>query len=87
MPIYTYIAKDPENACDYCRNSFEEIQSIKEDAYEECPECGNPVKRIIHPAKYKRDDSDKTILSDENLKRHGFKRLVNRGGHKFDTAV
>lgn len=87
MPIYTYKAKDEKKACPYCKNSFEEMQLISEEPLAECPECGVPVTRIIHPVKSKRDDSAKTILSDENLKKHGFKKLVNAGGGKFDVSV
>lgn len=87
MPFYTYRARDPEQSCDYCREGFETMQKIKEDALENCPECEKPIVRIMHAAAKGRDDSNKTLLSDDNLKKHGFKKLVNAGGGKFDEVV
>lgn len=87
MPFYTYKPKAGEAGCNYCRDTFETVQRITEDALEECPECGCAIVRIMHAAVQKRDDSNKTILSDENLKKHGFKKLVNAGGGKFDEVV
>ncbi len=86
MPFYTYRAKEEENSCNYCKNGFEILQKISEDALEVCPDCGEPIVRIMHGVAYKRDDSTKTILSDDNLKKHGFKKLVNTGGGKFDVV-
>jgi putative FmdB family regulatory protein len=87
MPFYTYRAKDPQQSCAYCRDEFETVQSIRDDALTECPECGNPVGRIMHPAAQGRNDSTQKLLSDDNLKKHGFKKLVNAGGGKFDEVV
>ncbi|MCF8001334.1 MAG: FmdB family transcriptional regulator [Halanaerobiales bacterium] len=39
MPTYLY-------ECDNC-GRFEEFQSITEDSLENCPECGESVKKII----------------------------------------
>jgi putative FmdB family regulatory protein len=87
MPFYTYKARDPQQSCDYCRESFEVFQKIHEETYEICPECENPVTRIMHPAAQVKGDSTKKLLSDDNLKKHGFKKLVNTGGGKFDEVV
>jgi putative FmdB family regulatory protein len=87
MPIYTYRAKDPEHSCPHCIKSLEVFQGIREEALAECTECGNPVVRLLHGASLVKDDSTKKILSDENLKKHGFKKLVNAGGGKFDEVV
>lgn len=87
MPFYTYRAKDTNNACDFCRNDFEEIQGIREDPLTICPECGNPIGRIFHPTAQNKVESTQKLLSDDNLKKHGFKKLVNRGGGKFDEVV
>lgn len=87
MPLYTYKAKDPNNSCDYCKDGFETFQSIREDSLEFCPECDNEIIKVMHAAVQKRDDSNKTILSDDNLKKHGFKKLINVGEGKFDEIV
>ena len=39
MPAYDY-------RCSQC-GDFEIIQSMNEEALTECPECGNPVRRLI----------------------------------------
>jgi len=41
----------------------------------------------MHPTAQVKDDSTKKLLSDDNLKKHGFKKLVNAGGGKFDEVV
>lgn len=87
MPIYTYRAVSPDKSCDKCKTEFEVIQSIRDDAMKLCPDCGNPIVRLITAVKSKRDDSTKTILSDDNLKKHGFKKLVNVGDGKYDEVV
>lgn len=45
MPIYEY--EPTGQACDYCRGGFEVIQGFDEDHLTACPECGQPVTRII----------------------------------------
>ncbi len=87
MPLYTYRAKEAGKSCDTCRESLEVFQGIKENPVEICPDCGNPVVRIFHATPTVRDSSEKKLLSDDNLKKHGFKKLVNRGGGKFDEVV
>jgi len=49
MPIYEYRAQDPAQACELCRDSFEQLQSISEKPLKACPQCGAPVRRIISP--------------------------------------
>ena len=39
MPTYLY-------ECENC-GRFEEFQNIKDEALEDCPQCGGEVKRII----------------------------------------
>jgi|GEM_PF-2217898 len=39
MPTYTY-------SCPGC-GEFEEMQSITAPALEKCPQCGEPVKRLV----------------------------------------
>jgi putative FmdB family regulatory protein len=43
MPIYEY-------ACDTCQTTFERKQKFSEDPVRDCPECGNGVRRVLHPA-------------------------------------
>ncbi|MEW6713372.1 MAG: zinc ribbon domain-containing protein [Candidatus Riflebacteria bacterium] len=87
MPIYTYRAKDPDQSCCKCRDSFDTMQKITEEALTICPECGNEIVRIIHAAKPFKDKSEHKMLSDENLKKHGFKKLVKTGKGTYDEVV
>jgi len=47
MPIYEYEALTSYQACKYCRHSFEILQRISERPLSKCPECGQPVKKIV----------------------------------------
>lgn len=87
MPIYTYRAKDLNDSCDQCREAFEVMQKMSEQAVAVCPGCLKPVVRILHAPQKVRMENTKQLLSDDNLKKHGFKKLVNAGGGKFDEVV
>ena len=87
MPIYTYRAKDEKKSCEHCRESFETIQGIREDALTECPVCHNEIVRLIHASKPFKDRSEHKLLSDDNLKKHGFKKLVKTGKGTYDEVV
>ena len=81
MPIYVYKAK--KGGCKFCRDSFEQKQSISEAALQRCPECGAAVERVICAPFLSTGKSDKSVLSDGNLKKHGFTKLINEGGGKY----
>ena len=84
MPTYVYEAK--KGGCKVCRKSFDYIQSMKDDALKKCPDCGAAVKRVICVPFVQTGRSDKSTLSDSNLKKHGFDKLVNEGDGKFRKA-
>lgn len=83
MPTYEYQARDKSRACDYCAQSFEVDQRMSDPPVERCPKCGSPVKRVISQFSVATGPSTKSLLSDSNIKRHGFTKLVNEGGGKF----
>lgn len=43
MPIYEYV-------CTSCGHRFETRQSFSDEPVADCPECGAPVRRVLHPA-------------------------------------
>jgi putative FmdB family regulatory protein len=43
MPIYEY-------ACGSCGHHFEAKQRFSDDPIAKCPECGQTVRRVLHPA-------------------------------------
>jgi len=47
------------------------------------PRCGARVRRQFSAPGITGRYSEKTTLSDANLKRHGFKKLRNEGDGKF----
>lgn len=46
MSIYEYIANS-EKSCEYCKDVFEEVQSILSEPLTECPKCGAPIIKLI----------------------------------------
>lgn len=42
MPTYEY-------QCKTCGHRFERFQKMTDPAVSECPECGNAVRKLIHP--------------------------------------
>ena len=82
MPTYCY-QMTGETGCDRCRDGFEVVQSIKDSALETCPHCEGPIRRVLQAPFINTRPSGKTLLTDRNLKRHGFTRLVNEGDGKI----
>ena len=83
MPTYEYRASDPAKSCNNCREAFEIQQSMHDEPLKVCPECSQPVERIISLCSMSTTQSSKSMLSDKNLKQKGFTKLVNEGGGKF----
>jgi len=86
MPTYEYIAADESKGCSACRRGFEVRQRMKDDPLEVCPLCGAEVRRVIGAPNIATKWREKTLLSDRNLARHGFKKLVNEGEGKFRVS-
>ena len=83
MPTYEYQAVDPSKGCDQCRERFDVQQSMREDTLTKCPSCGVAVERLISRCGISTQQSERSMLSDKNLKQKGFTKLVNEGGGKF----
>jgi len=87
MPTYEYQAREPERACDRCRDRFEVQQAMKDEPLTHCPECGNPIARVVSLCAVSTTQSSKSMLSDKNLKEKGFSKLVNEGDGKFRKTI
>lgn len=87
MPLYEYRAKDPKASCYRCRDAFDVRQSMGDEPLKVCPECGNPVEKLISQCSVSTAPSTRSMLSDRNLKQKGFTKLVNEGGGKFRRTV
>jgi putative FmdB family regulatory protein len=83
MPTYVYESVDKVKSCKICADGFETEQGIKEPALTKCPKCGSPIRRVITTVNISTARSTKEILSDKNIKKHGFTKLVNEGNGKF----
>lgn len=81
MPTYVYQAIDPEKGCEHCKDSFEWVQPISEAALIACPQCSAPIHRVIQPVGITL--GKKYLLSEQNMKKHGFSKLVNEGDGRF----
>lgn len=47
MPIYEYRAKESGHSCDHCKQPFEVLQGLSEESLSVCPQCRNPVVKLI----------------------------------------
>lgn len=56
---------------------------MRDEPLKVCPHCGTPVVRLISRAGICTRPSEKSLLSDKNLKAKGFTKLVNEGGGRF----
>ena len=83
MPIYEYQAKDAKRSCNRCRLPFEVLHEPGDEPLTMCPECGNPVVKLISaPGKPKGN-----VLSPKNLADKGFTQYRNVGGGHFEKSA
>ncbi|NWF93889.1 MAG: zinc ribbon domain-containing protein [Syntrophaceae bacterium] len=47
MPTYEYRPVDPNRSCDHCRSGFEVVQRMTEPGLTVCPQCKNPISRVL----------------------------------------
>ncbi len=88
MPNYCYRSSEEQAACEACREGFEVLQAISDEPLAVCPECGAPVRRVIRSAQFNANPKNtKKMLSDGNLKRLGFKKLVKEGDGKYRDVL
>jgi putative FmdB family regulatory protein len=85
VPTYEYEAVEVGRGCERCGARFEVVQRMDEAALERCPVCGGAVRRVLSVFGIG-GPSGRSQLSDRNLKRLGFKKLVNEGGGRFRKA-
>ncbi len=83
MPTYLYEAGEGEKGCPTCNLGFEMRHGMNEPGPTRCPRCGAKVQRRFTTFGITGRWNEKSTLSDANLKRHGFKKLMNEGEGKF----
>ncbi|MFC1744410.1 FmdB family zinc ribbon protein [Candidatus Riflebacteria bacterium] len=87
MPIYEYQCKSEAESCEYCIKPFEVFQKMKDPPVEICPRCANEVSKNVSSFGFNTKKNVKKMLSDENLKAHGFSKFANEGGGKLKKLV
>lgn len=89
MPTYRYKAQDPSE-CPLCGDEgFETLQPLSEPPLTSCPTCQLPLRRVIGGATCvtERRWNEKKLLSDDNLRAKGFKKLVKDGDGKYRNIL
>lgn len=79
MPIYEYLATT-EQSCEYCKDGFETIQSLKDASIRQCPKCGAPISRAISAPSLGRSASS----LDDRAKAAGFTKLKRLGKGEYE---
>jgi len=80
MPIYQYKATNA--GCDYCRDGFEQTQSMNASPLRKCPRCGAKIKKI--PT---RVAGGVPKLSDGNLRDKGFTKFQKRSDGSYEKTT
>ena len=86
MPTYEYRPTDDQEGCPGCSPGLDVLQGMSEAPLTECPHCGVSIARVITGCRVNTRPSDKTMLSDANLKKHGFQKLV-RGENGYEPTL
>ena len=75
MPIYEYIAEDPDKSCRICAKGFELKRTVDRAPLEHCLLCRNPVRKVISRVNTPRVTKP---LSVSDAKSKGFTILKKR---------
>lgn len=88
MPIYQYQPIESLAGCGFCKNGFEIMQSMKDESLAKCPICGTVIRRIITATNINtKIKGSKSMMSDKNLKRLGFTKLIKEGKGRYRKTV
>lgn len=85
MPIYEYQAKTNDDSCEHCRTGFDRLQKLADAAVLACPQCGNPVKRVISAPNLQSMSSD--ALKPKNVEKQGFTQYRKVGKGKYEKTA
>ena len=80
MPIYVYKATDSAKSCEYCKDSFEIMQSFSDDKLKKCPKCKSPIQKVITNV-----SAGLSVTSlDDRAKSSGFHKLKRLGHGEYE---
>lgn len=80
MPIYEFIAKDPNKSCPVCRQGFELLLRVNQCPPALCPDCGVPVRKCISVPNVGVSVSN----FDDRAKSTGFHKLKKTGQGEYE---
>lgn len=81
MPIYEYEHLDPEHPG--CEEVVDAMQSISDENLTACPECGNPVRRIVSKPNF----SIGINMSADATAKKGFTTYRKSGSGTYEKAA
>lgn len=81
MPVYEYQVVPGHDGCETCRDGFQILQGMKEDALAACPTCGAPIRKLIFPV------GIATPKTNSELKNLGFTKLVKRDQGVYENVT
>lgn len=71
MPIYEYQAEQPKKSCRLCRRPFEVFQGLRDLPLALCPECGNPVRKLISWCRAAvMETSEEAVTAENRIRRY-----------------
>lgn len=85
MPTYVYAVVNPDGSLG---ETFEVVQSMRDDPLTKHPQTGEPVQRVITAPQIVSEHStasDKRKMSDGNLERLGFTKY-HKGSSGYEKA-
>ena len=86
MPNYSYKSVAKDSTCEECGGEgFTILQQISEDPLTTCPACEQPIRKALRATvnMVKGRKTQKKMMSDGNLKRLGFKKLVKESDGNY----
>lgn len=83
MPTYEYRSLI-DSSCDHCAEGFEIFQRVADEPLGHCPECDQPIRRVISAPAIARSD---TSLSRENIEKHGFTQYRKSGKGVYEKTA
>jgi putative FmdB family regulatory protein len=87
MPTYVYglYPESKAEGCTHCREHFEAVQRMSEDALKACPKCGAPIIRCIQPPMVGSQALSKGP-SEKRIKEAGFTQFKRKGKGYYEKT-
>ena len=85
MPIYEYEPQDPCRTCEKCANGLEVFARLSDPELVACPDCGNPVRRIISVPSIASGQSH--LMQESNFSKKGFTQYKKAGGGVYEKTA